>query len=427
MARPELMAVGDSIYNGVRSLTIDAGMAKLSVPAQVARAFNWGFVAPDYPRNVLFDFERLMRQPDLFLNLRQIIIDNVHDWLADKDWSQHDAFDNLAIAQAQIKDLTSFTYRDHVGQITRLLDAVAGSANLQIGPLMDLHMAVNGCFLLNPANDGAAAVAPLSPLEIVALRQPKRLLVNIGINDGIWTVCLEATEDKLDDNLAAILTQITGTLGPALLKLRQTNAVDNIYFNLLPKPSAVANLTPPRNPPACPPANGYYPRYVGRLGQIGGLTSQGISDVDTKVAKLNQDIRAALGAMFAPVGGLAFVDIFAAMAGQDDKHCRETVPVKVNHGRVQWHLTNKPLQSVAMLGGFVQGGLFGLDNLHPSGPGYAVLARAVCDAISKTETIPIPRPIVMQDVFDADTLLQNLPGALDFEDFLLDVAVSFVS
>jgi len=34
---------------------------------------------------------------------------------------------------------------------------------------------------------------------------------------------------------------------------------------------------------------------------------------------------------------------------------------------------------------------------------------------------------VMQDVFDADTLLQNLPGALDFEDFLLDVALSFVS
>ncbi len=425
MARPELMAIGDSIYNGVRSLTIDAGMARLSVPAQVARAFQWDFVAPDYPRNVLFDFERLMRQPDLFLQLRQIIIGNVHDWLADPDWSQHDAFDNLAIAQAQIKDLTAFTYRDHVGEITRLLKVVTDSANFQLAPLMDLHMAVNGCFLLNPANDGGAAVAGLTPLEIVALRKPKRLLVNIGINDGIWTVCLEATLDQL--NTADILSQITGKLGTELLKLRTTGAVDNIYFNLLPKPSVVANLTPPRNPPACPPANGYYPRYIGRLGQIGGLDSQGIHDADTKIAQLNQDIRAGLGAMFAPVGGLAFVDIFSAMALQDDKHCRETTPIRVNHGSVQWHLTNKPLQSVAMLGGFVQGGMFGLDNLHPTGPGYAILARAVCDAISKNEMIPIPRPIVMQDVFDADTLLQNLPGALDFEDFLLDVAVSFVS
>ncbi len=37
--RPELMAIGDSIYNGTRSLTTNAELARLSVPAQVARAF----------------------------------------------------------------------------------------------------------------------------------------------------------------------------------------------------------------------------------------------------------------------------------------------------------------------------------------------------------------------------------------------------
>ena len=36
----ELMAIGDSIYNGTRSLTTNAELAQLSVPAQVARAFG---------------------------------------------------------------------------------------------------------------------------------------------------------------------------------------------------------------------------------------------------------------------------------------------------------------------------------------------------------------------------------------------------
>ena len=44
--RPELMAIGDSIYNGTRSLTTNAEMAQNAVPAQVARAFGWDFRAP---------------------------------------------------------------------------------------------------------------------------------------------------------------------------------------------------------------------------------------------------------------------------------------------------------------------------------------------------------------------------------------------
>ena len=60
---PELMAIGDSLGNGVRSLTIDSDLAAHAVPAQVARAFNWDFVAPDYPRPMLADFEAIFRDP----------------------------------------------------------------------------------------------------------------------------------------------------------------------------------------------------------------------------------------------------------------------------------------------------------------------------------------------------------------------------
>ena len=40
MPQPEMMAIGDSLYNGVRSLTITRDLAKWSVPAQVANALN---------------------------------------------------------------------------------------------------------------------------------------------------------------------------------------------------------------------------------------------------------------------------------------------------------------------------------------------------------------------------------------------------
>ena len=59
--RPELMAIGDSIYNGTRSLTTNAELARLSAPAQVARAFGWDFQAPTYPFDVLFNLEALFR------------------------------------------------------------------------------------------------------------------------------------------------------------------------------------------------------------------------------------------------------------------------------------------------------------------------------------------------------------------------------
>ena len=59
--RPELMAIGDSIYNGTRSLTTNAELARLSVPAQVARAFGWDFKSPAYPFDVLFNLEALFR------------------------------------------------------------------------------------------------------------------------------------------------------------------------------------------------------------------------------------------------------------------------------------------------------------------------------------------------------------------------------
>ena len=101
--RPELMAIGDSIYNGTRSLTTNGQLAKLSVPAQVARAFGWDFKVPAYPFDVLFDLEALFRASAFDLNrLRASVIANAERWLATPSWADADCFDNLAIAQTTI-------------------------------------------------------------------------------------------------------------------------------------------------------------------------------------------------------------------------------------------------------------------------------------------------------------------------------------
>ncbi len=422
--RPELMAIGDSVYNGVRSLTIDANLAELSVPAQVAHAFDWDFVSPDYPRNVLLNFEQLMRQPALFLGLRGMIIDNVNAWLDNPNWSSFDGFDNIAIAQSVITDLTSFTYLDHLSQIRTLLNKLENESSLDVNDLANLYMALNGSFLLNPRNDTSLSVGKMSPVDIVGLRRPKRLLVNVGVNDGIWTICLEASKDqfKPDEIFAHIQT-----LGTKLLALRTSGAVDRIYFNSLPKPSTVANLMPPRNPRSCPDGSGYYPYYVGRLGMQGGLTGAEVSQLDNSVADLNSKIRGYLTNLFSAIGGFEFVDIFATMAAQDAKHCRETTPIVVKNGRTGWHLTNLPLQSPSIVGGFTYGGLFGLDNMHPTTIGYAMLARAVCDQISTAEKISVPNPISFQEAFDEDTLLRDVPALVDAEDFFVDLLAAFVS
>ncbi|HYM33698.1 MAG TPA: hypothetical protein VEU47_20530 [Candidatus Cybelea sp.] len=424
VARPELMAIGDSCYNGVRSLTITAPLAAWSVPAQVARAFGWAFKSPDYPRPILFDFEQIVRDPGQFATLRDIVIANARAWLAGGPWSKAEAFDNLSLAQARIADLATFTYADHAARLPALLGDLTGSSSLKLQSLVELHCALNGCFVLNPRNDPALPQAREAPIDIVAARRPKRLLVNIGINDGIWTVCLEATGKNLDaDKIFADMSH----LGVRLLELRTSGAVDRIYLNLLPKPSAVANLMPPRNPQKCPDAGGYYPGYLGRLGTQGGLSGRELFEIDTAIARLNGEIRDGLASLFAEAGGLEIVDTFAAMANQDDKHCRDPEPIRVMHGKSEWHLTNIPLQGFALFGGFTGGGLFGLDNLHPTLVGYAVLARSVCNAISAAEGIPPARPIDFQQAFDADSLLQDVPGLLDLEDFLLNLAIAFVS
>jgi hypothetical protein len=412
--RPELMAIGDSIYNGTRSLTTNGELARNSAPAQVANAFKWRFVTPTYPFDVLFNLETIVRKNEFSLD--KIVagaVANAKAWLAQPSWSAVDTFDNISIAQSTISDQWTFTFEDQFAKIPDLIAKLQAGTD-RLNNLMALYMAVNVSFLLNPSRKADSPWAKLTPLEIIGKRQPKRLLVNLGINDGVWTICLQATGDKFNkDQLRADMNK----LGGKLRDMVTAGQVDRIYLNLLPKPSCIANLMPRVDPQKVPGPSGYYDEYLGRLGQLGGLSGKQMADLDAMILTLNQDIQAYLTATFQPIGGgIDFVDLYAMAAARDGKHFRDHAPIWVDNE----YLSNVPLESFVH-----KGGLFGLDNLHPTTVGYAVLAQTVCARIAAVEQIPVLSPPDFTTAFHNDSLLQHVPPLLDLVNLFGDMIAAF--
>lgn len=94
---------------------------------------------------------------------------------------------------------------------------------------------LNTRFTLNPS--GSAKFADLSQVALVEHRLPKRLLVNIGANNGLWDIAFEA-----NPNCKLIMADEMKILAHCLSNLPKD--VKSIFFNLLPPPSTVPNLMP---------------------------------------------------------------------------------------------------------------------------------------------------------------------------------------
>lgn len=409
----ELMAIGDSIYNGVRSLTIDAGLASHSVPAQVAKAFRWDFISPDYPRAVLADFEKVFDDPTSgTLNLIKNAASNAHAWLADASWSRNELFHNLSIAQQTVVEIASANYSDALAVAQPL--AALGAA-LPLDKLPALYQALNTCFVLNP---GRTAGDRRTAIDILAAAKPKRLLVNIGINDGLWTLLLlgDATNYQHRVDPTAAMRRLAGELA---LRCKD---IQHFYINLFPKPSAIANLMPRADDE--PLVDGYFQHYLGRLLQAGGIVGATMREIDEWVnGTLNPAIRNAFGAL----GDRAhFVDLYAMNKAYDRKNGIATKSVIVQAGGTRVLLDNLPLEVLPIFGGRKDGGLFGLDNLHPTVVGYGLIAQAVCDTIVASEPGLAPAVIDAQACYDADTLLHHLPPGIALADFVLGFIGAFV-
>ena len=138
MVQPGMMAIGDSLFNGVRSLTINQQLAQWSAPAQVARALGIPFAIPDYPRNVIVNFEQWLREFPNLIGIAADVEGNINFWDTNPKSSLPE-FDNIAIASTRYADL--WTRTAQVAQTE--IDALSGI----LWGLSAYKFPINGPFL----------------------------------------------------------------------------------------------------------------------------------------------------------------------------------------------------------------------------------------------------------------------------------------
>ena len=413
--QPDLMAIGDSLYNGVRSLSITPRLAQLAAPAQVAGNLGFDFIVPDYPYEILIDVEDFLRGDlsfDSFTKLKDLLLTqiaaNAANWLKRRNrWSNRMFFDNVSNSGATIGSLYSDTARVHRGIAIDLINKLlADRDSFAVADIANLHYSLNTAFLLNPSV--VNELDDLTPVDLVALRKPKRLLVNIGSNEGLFTGGLLARyDDKTRASVASIPGKMAG-LANAMVARFGDYMPQTIVFNTLVRPSAIANLTP--RPFNARPTDGYFDRYYGNLVNTSNIAGALVKAFDDQVAGVNRDAETAVRGAFAGKNvKLVFADLYGLSTRVDDKSGREQPEYEIRvklHGKDNVHLTNFPLWSFVASAG----GLFSLDNMHLTTVGYAAMADTVVRALAAAEGLKFT-PISYQAACDADTLLQQPPSS----------------
>jgi hypothetical protein len=410
--RPDIMAIGDSMYQGIRSLSFLPAMAKHSTPAQVAAAIGMPMTVPDLQQPLLFDLEAELRHGGLLHlldHIRRICLDNLNAWPLDRPWSQHEAFDNIAVGGAAIGSLLSDTDARYFGDVATLSTKLR-DPNLALPDLAatigSLWYALNNCYTLNPRH--REEQRNKAPLDQVEDRQPEILLINIGSNEGLF---MAGFVGDLSPDALKRLRSIPDLLRPVADRLKHLPPrVERIVFNSLIRPRCIANLMPNPTHENEFPGDDYYYAYGPRIGSTQQLiTNTQLKQLDQLVADVNT---AAQGVLKDALGDrVRFADVYGAASAIDGKHYMGRGLVIPGSNRT---LSNKPITPIPFS---YYGGIAGLDNMHPTVPGYAMIADAVLDALG--------RGAVRTDkaaAYAADTLLNNiraLPLLIAEEEFAL--------
>ena len=418
--RPEIMAIGDSLYNGVRSLTIKEDLAQGSPAAQVARGLGFAFNVPDYRRPILFDLEEELREGVDLDRIRENIIDNAERWLEERgNWSGDSFFDNIAVAGFEFADLHKASAGTVRPKLPSILAQLRADRGINFNAIVELYMALNTAFLLNPSGD--PRLEDLTSMEWIASRKPKRLLINIGSNEGLFKIGLggAVTREHLDGvkTIPALTEELADVLATHCAE------VEHIYFNLLIRPRVISNLAPRTDDEMFQiTGEAYFRRYVGRLGSIGGISAEQMQRFDQTVKGVNDDCSQILTNKLGD--RVHLVDSYALADKFDGKHFGNTRKVEVQSEKRTLRLSNQPFSANSLMG-FRQGGLFSLDNLHLTRVGYSLLANEVGETVAKAEGIPF-NPIDPQDSFEADTLITDPPRNVDRINLLASLLAPFV-
>lgn len=445
--RPELMAIGDSLYNGVQSGRINWRLAEWSAPVMVAlrldlirehdanRTGERDFHVPQYPAVIGggldgldfgFNLDDAPRLPDLLgeggrISARLRYLMNTY-----RPPNGRPMVENIAYSGANSIDLMRMTPRRFRAAATDLIGRGKGQ---------EAFTYANAAFVLNPTRDDC--LEDMTALDQVVLRKPRRLIVSVGSNNGVWRAgfygeavdsapgdtpcvgdsllpdrCVPSTRDFLGQTLVRDLRSM-------MAELARVPETEGVYINGLIKPSRVANLVPVDERPL-EGHPGYVRAYDLALFRARqAIPGDQVQETDAFVMEVNHRIVAEIEAANAglPKPKFHFVDIDAAIAVYDTKACLRRSdgtaglgcapgigPLTLTpsqHGLTcEVALTNRPLalegqgprRKTLFCQGIYEGGLFSMDNMHPSSAGYAILAQAV--RVRMNETGLFPREIL---------------------------------
>lgn len=471
--RPVLMAIGDSLLNGMRSLSIDDSLARLSIPAEVGRALIpppgfAPFVPAAYPQTILLQIEDMLRQrvtsifpPAGLLELvaavngpngiRSAVRANARDWLnrfAAAPPARPRRFDNIAMNGARLPDVFGTSYAQVEARwaamrqvIATVEDPFAWRGALPPGdpyaddranaaqpaappgdPLLgqptdwglaDVHITLNMRHLFNP--DSGPGLDAYRVIDVVHARRPHVLLLDIGPNHGLSDICLSGAGER---GIARL--QRFGALWPdCAAELAATPDLGLAVILLPPLPSQIPALMPPQTDdpraPAPPHGADYHARYVSALSfqppgrEYSGAEVQGF---DQAVRAVSAGMRQAAEAAFAAAGKqVAFVDLAALLHRHDAKNGRGEPFVPDRASGIAYD--NRSIgQRVPFGANTLRGGIGSLDNFHPSTLGYRYVAQAVVEAIGAA--LPGLVSGLPAVTIAGDSLLSNPPwGAIN--------------
>jgi hypothetical protein len=431
---PELMVIGDSLAQGCRSLSVKRDYCAQSWGARIAQSQGWNFITPDFPRPIVFDLEQEIRRLNLlsvalavitFEGLMQRIKENQLAWFASTPSdSQFPCFDNLGLTGGLICDLYQRTANNSNDEIQRLTDN-GKQPITQPAQLGDVQLAINGKFTLNPSQN--PDFGDFTPLKWVAAREPKRLMVQIGHNHGLFQFGFEA--QSVGDPSTGLTQPGTSPfqqqpddywtqwqkLGDGLAALPPS--VQTILVVLLPKVGAVASLEPGSDKRSNNYADFYEPAFIPAPNILSGdqvaEADRVIRDtINQRIQKIVTDAAAAKGA----VGRLKFLDSWAYFDSKDYKNYLQTprrIRVDTNHYVDNRYLNGAPpLVNLPWLPGnrLVEGGFQSIDGMHPSGVGYAAIASEAMKLLGLNHD---PSSL-LQTAFSDDKLLSQYPVEMDY-------------
>jgi hypothetical protein len=338
----------------------------------------------------LFDLEAEIRHLDpaslsvngfRFEGLVGRLKDNLQGWLAGARESAFTCFDNLGLSGALIHDLYTRSAATSAAEIAALTPQGAATT-LALGTIGDLHLAINGRYTLNPSQD--PAFDDFTPLAWVRARKPRRLLVQIGHNHGLYQIGSQADDVPFDqpggDGTHGDYWSQWQTMAEDLAGL--PTEVETVVVALLPRISAVAGLEPREGSPE----DGYAPTYGPVLSVSAAiLTGERLAAIDQAIQAANARIRELVTAAVTPAGSsrrLLFLDTYALFDELDyknsldpDRQVAVSEDLEIDNRYLEGRFHLLPLNMAGWR--LSAGGLQSADGMHPSGCGYARLASEV--------------------------------------------------